>query len=166
MDQLKKSQSLYDMATIFNDLQNRDDLNPEILKDTLDSLTDSMADKIDHIASWMDANQKDSDFYSKKIKLLQQAKKSVDNKNKSLNHYIVDSMDQAGIKNLKTPHFRISMRSFRQSTVVEDVSKLSPDYVDVVTTYKPNKTKIYKKLKTGEKVLGAHLEPNRKAVIK
>lgn len=163
---MENPQSLYDMATVFKDLESRDDLNPEILKDTLDSLTDSMADKVDHIASWMDSNQKDIDFYDKKIKMLRQAKTSLENKNKSLNRYVVDSMDQAGIKNLRTPNFRISTRNYRASTIVEDVNRLSPDYVEEVTTFKPDKTKIYQKLKAGEKVSGAHLEPNRKAVIK
>ena len=158
--------SLYNLADTFSQLQDRDDLNPEILKDTLDSIQASMADKIDHIADWMDSNQKDIDFYEKKIKLLQQAMKSLKSKNKSLNRYIVDSMDQANIKNLHTPNHIISTRNYRQSTVIDDESKLPVDFIEKQVTYKPRKDDIYRKLKAGDEVPGARLEPNRKAVIK
>ena len=163
---MENPQSLYNLANIFADLRNRDDLNPEILQDTLDSISASIGDKADNIASWMEQLQKDVDFDAKKIKIMQQDKRSKENKIKSLNDYLVSSIDQAGIKNLRTEKYHISARNYRASTIVEDVNKLSPDYVETVTTYKPDKTKIYQKLKAGEDVPGARLVPNRKAVIK
>ncbi|MDM7493105.1 siphovirus Gp157 family protein [Lentilactobacillus kefiri] len=158
--------SLYSLADTFRELQSRDDLDPAAIKDTLDAINDSMADKVDNIASWMDSNDADIDFYTKKIKLLQQAKKSLESKNKSLNQYIVDSLDQANMKKIKTDNHIVTTRNYRASTVIEDIHDLPVDYIERVVTDKPKKTEIYQKLKAGEDVPGARLVPNRKAVIK
>lgn len=158
--------SLYSLADTFRELQSRDDLDPAAIKDTLDAINDSMADKIDNIASWMDSNDADIDFYTKKIKLLQQAKKSLESKNKSLNQYIVDSLDQANMKKIKTDNHIVTTRNYRASTVIEDIHDLPVDYIERVVTDKPKKTEIYQKLKAGEDVPGARLVSNRKAVIK
>ncbi|MDV2576929.1 siphovirus Gp157 family protein [Lactiplantibacillus plantarum] len=58
--------NLYEMATNYRDLTNRDDLNPDTIADTLDALTDSMNVKVDNIASWIDENQANIDFLDKK----------------------------------------------------------------------------------------------------
>lgn len=158
--------SLYSLADTFRELQSRDDLDPAAIKDTLDAINDSMADKIDNIASWMDSNNADIDFYTKKIKLLQQAKKSLESKNKSLNQYIVDSLDQANMKKIKTDNHIVTTRNYRASTVIEDEHKIPVDFVEIVKTQKIDKKAIYEKLKNGEEVPGAMLTPNRKAVIK
>ncbi|GHP13005.1 hypothetical protein YK48G_04300 [Lentilactobacillus fungorum] len=163
---MQNPNSLYNLASTYQELQNRDDLDPEAIKDTLDSINDSMGNKIDNIASWIDSNNADIDFYAKKIKLLQQAKKSLENKNKSLNQYIVDSLDQANMKKIKTDNHIVTTRNYRASTVIDDVHDLPIDYIERVVTDKPKKKEIYDQLKAGEEVPGARLVPNRKAVIK
>lgn len=163
---MQNPDSLYNLASTYQELQSRDDLDPEAIKDTLDSINDSMADKIDNIASWIDSNNSDIDFLAKKIKFLQQSKKSLENKNKSLNQYIVDSLDQANLKKIKTDNHIVTTRNYRASTVIEDIHDLPVDYIERVVTDKPKKTEIYQKLKAGEEVSGARLVPNRKAVIK
>ncbi|MBU9788931.1 siphovirus Gp157 family protein [Lentilactobacillus sp. G22-6] len=163
---MQNPDSLYNLASTYQELQSRDDLDPEAIKDTLDSINDSMADKIDNIASWIDSNNSDIDFLAKKIKFLQQSKKSLENKNKSLNQYIVDSLDQANLKKIKTDNHIVTTRNYRASTVIEDIHDLPVDYIEHVVTDKPKKTEIYQKLKAGEDVPGARLVPNRKAVIK
>ncbi|WCL67896.1 siphovirus Gp157 family protein [Lactiplantibacillus plantarum] len=158
--------NLYEMATNYRDLTNRDDLNPDTIADTLDALTDSMNVKIDNIASWIDENQADIEFAKKRIKDLQAEKKRLDGLNDRLNGYLADTLDQAGIKKLTTGQHIVSVRNYRASTVVSEPDKLTADFVKEVHEYQPDKTAIYKALSAGKNVPGAHLEPNRKAVIK
>lgn len=158
--------NLYEMATNYRDLTNRDDLDPDTVVDTLDALTDSMNVKIDNIASWIDENQADIEFAKKRIKDLQAEKKRLDGLNNRLNGYLADTLDQAEIKKLTTDQHIVSVRNYRASTVVSEPDKLTADYVKEVHEYQPDKTAIYKALSAGKNVPGAHLEPNRKAVIK
>lgn len=158
--------NLYEMATNYRDLTNRDDLNPDTIADTLDALTDSMNVKIDNIASWIDENQADIEFAKKRIKDLQAEKKRLEGLNDRLNGYLADTLDQAGIKKLTTDQHIVSVRNYRASTVVSEPDKLTADFVKEVHEYQPDKTAIYKALSAGKNVPGAHLEPNRKAVIK
>lgn len=158
--------NLYEMVTNYRDLTNRDDLDPDTVVDTLDALTDSMNVKIDNIASWIDENQADIEFAKKRIKDLQAEKKRLEGLNDRLNGYLADTLDQAGIKKLTTDQHIVSVRNYRASTVVSEPDKLTADYVKEVHEYQPDKTAIYKALSAGKNVPGAHLEPNRKAVIK
>ncbi|MGJ3814896.1 siphovirus Gp157 family protein [Lactiplantibacillus plantarum] len=158
--------NLYEMATNYRDLTNRDDLDPDTVVDTLDALTDSMNVKIDNIASWIDENQADIEFAKKRIKDLQAKKKRLEGLNDRLNGYLADTLDQAGIKKLTTDQHLVSVRNYRASTVISSPGLLTADYVKEVHEYQPDKTAIYKALSAGKNVPGAHLEPNRKAVIK
>lgn len=80
--------NLYEMATNYRDLTNRDDLNPDTIADTLDALTDSMNVKVDNIASWIDENQANIDFLDKKMKSFREEKQRLKNLNGRLNHYL------------------------------------------------------------------------------
>lgn len=157
---------LYEMATNYQQLSNREDLEPETVIDTLDSLKDSMEVKVDNIASWMDDNTADIEFMKKRIKAMQEEKKRLENLNKRLNSYVTDVLDQAGIKKLTTDQHIVSVRNYRASTVIDDESKLPAEYVKVTSESKPDTNAIYKLLRDGGQVAGAHLEPNRKATIK
>ncbi|MEK0404955.1 siphovirus Gp157 family protein [Lactiplantibacillus plantarum] len=157
--------NLYEMATNYRDLYNNHDLDPASIADTLDALTDSMNVKVDNIASWIDENQADIEFAKKRIKDLQAEKKRLEGLNDRLNGYLADTLDQAGIKKLTTDQHLVSVRNYRASTVVNDPEKLTADFVKEVHEYQPDKTAIYKALSAGKNVPGAHLEPNRKAVI-
>jgi len=157
---------LYEMATNYQQLSNREDLEPEILVDTLDSLKDSMEVKVDNIASWMDDNTADIEFMKKRIKAMQEEKKRLENLNKRLNSYVTDVLDQAEIKKMTTDQHIVSVRNYRASTVITEPDKLTADYVKEVHEYQPDKAAIYKALSAGKTVSGAHLEANRKATIK
>lgn len=163
---MQNPSNLYNMASSYESLKGRDDLDQEAMQDTLNSILDSMGVKIDNIASLMDSNKSDIDFLDKKIKLLTSTKKALINQNKWLNGYIVDSLDQAHMKRIRTDNHIITTRNYRASTIIEDEDKIPVDYVEIVKTQKADKKAIYEKLKAGEDVPGARLVPNRKAVIK
>lgn len=66
--------NLFELNDQFRELSQRDDLDPTVMKDTLDAIEDSRDQKLDNIASWIDNNNADLDWLTKRIKELQEKK--------------------------------------------------------------------------------------------
>lgn len=141
------------------------DLDPEVLKDTLDSLKLTRNDKLDGIAGLIEKNERDIDFIAKKVKSYMDEKKRLTNQNKGLMDYMTEVIDESDQKEIKTNNHILRPRNYRASTVIDDESLLSDDYKEEETVEKINKKLIYADLRAGMKVPGAHLEPNRKTKI-
>ena len=57
--------NLFELNDQFRELSQRDDLDPTVMKDTLDAIEDSRDQKLDNIASWIDNNNADLDWLTK-----------------------------------------------------------------------------------------------------
>lgn len=158
--------NLFELNEKYRELEQRDDLDTETLKDTLDSINDSREVKLDNIANWIESNQADIDFLDKKIKQLREEKQALSNKNNSLMEYMTTAIDDSGLKELKTENHILKPRNYRASVYISDEKDIPSEYIEVKTEEKVNKSAIYKALKNGEIINGAELKPNRKTVIK
>ena len=158
--------SLYHLTQAYREVRDNDDLDPQVAADTLDSIKEPLKDKLDSVAWIIDQLQSDSKTLKDKAKELNEIARHKQNRADWLKQYMTDSLDAADINKMQTDNHVISIRNFKASTVIDDESKLPVDYVVEHTEYKPDKAKIYKDLKAGKEVLGAHLQANRKAVIK
>ena len=142
------------------------DVSEQALKDTLAAIGEARDVTLDHLAFLIERNIAKSDFYTKKIKELQSAKKSAENTVKRLNAYMTSAMDDAGLKELQTENHVLKPRNYKASVVVDDTSVIPDQYMVSKLTIMPDKTAIYKALKAGEEVPGVHTKPNRKTTIK
>lgn len=142
------------------------DVSEQALKDTLESIGEARDVMLDRVAFLIERNTAKGDFYAKKIKELQLAKKSAENAVNRFQSYMTSAMDDAGMKELQTENHVLKPRNCKASVVVDDTSVIPDQYMVTKTTVAPNKTAIYKALKAGEEVKGAHLKTNRKTVIK
>ena len=158
--------NLFELNEKYRELEQRDDLDSETLKDTLDSINDSREVKLDNIANWIENNQADIDFLDKKIKQLQADKKSLANRNKSLMEYMTTAIDDSGLKELKTENHILKPRNYRASVYISDEKEIPSEFVKFKAVEAIDKKAIYELLKNGETVRGAELKPNRKTVIK
>lgn len=158
--------NLFELNEKYRELEQRDDLDPETLKDTLDSINDSREVKLDNIANWIENNQADIDFLDKKIKQLQADKKSLVNRTKSLMEYMTTVIDDSGLKELKTENHILKPRNYRASVYISDEKEIPSEFIKFKTVESIDKKSIYELLKNGETVRGAELKPNRKTVIK
>ncbi|GAF37939.1 siphovirus Gp157 family protein [Lentilactobacillus farraginis] len=161
---MDNSKTLYDLTSALNELQSRDDLDPEMIADTIDSLKDSIAVKLDNIANWMDSLQKDVDWDSEKIKVLQQDRKQKQNKINSLSAYVSNVLINNDIKKLHTPNHRIGFGRLSHKVIVDE-KYLPVDYMVKNVTFKPDKAKIKKDINAGKDIKGAHIEASRKLEI-
>lgn len=158
--------NLFELNEKYRELEQRDDLDPETLKDTLDSINDSREVKLDNIANWIENNQADIDFLDKKIKQLQADKKSLVNRTKSLMEYMTTAIDDSGLKELKTENHILKPRNYRASVYISNEKDIPSEFVKFKAVETIDKKAIYELLKNGEIINGAELKPNRKTVIK
>lgn len=158
--------NLFELNEKYRELEQRDDLDPETLKDTLDSINDSREVKLDNIANWIENNQADIDFLDKKIKQLQADKKSLVNRTKSLMKYMTTAIDDSGLKELKTENHILKPRNYRASVYISNEKEIPSEFIKFKAVESIDKKSIYELLKNGETVRGAELKPNRKTVIK
>lgn len=158
--------SLYHLTQAYREVRDNDDLDPQVAADTLDSIKEPLKDKSDSVAWVIDQLQSDSKTLKDKAKELNEIAQHKQNRADWLKQYLKDSLDAAGIKKIQTDNHVISVRNFKASTVIDDESKLPVDYVVEHIEYKPNKKLIYDSLKAGKEIPGAHLQENRKTVIR
>lgn len=158
--------NLFELNDNYKELASRDDLDPTILKDTLDAIQDDRRSKLDNLATWADQLKSEIDFMSEKKKSWEDEITYRKNKLAWIKQYITDVLDDAGIKRLTTDNHLLSARNFKASTIIDSDEKLPDKFKVTETTTKPDKKAIYKVLKAGEEVPGAHLKPNRNTVIK
>ncbi len=158
--------NLFELNDNYKELASRDDLDPTILKDTLDAIQDDRKSKLDNLATWADQLKSEIDFMSDKKKSWEDEITYRKNKLAWIKQYITDVLDDAGIKRLTTDNHLLSAHNFKASTIIDSDEKLPDKFKVTETTTKPDKKAIYKALKSGEEVPGAHLKPNRNTVIK
>ena len=158
--------NLFELNDNYKELASRDDLDPTILEDTLDAIQDDRRSKLDNLATWADQLKSEIDFMSDKKKSWEDEITYRKNKLAWIKQYITDVLDDAGIKRLTTDNHLLSARNFKASTIIDNDEKLPDKFKVTETTTKPDKKAIYKALKAGEEVPGAHLKPNRNTVIK
>ena len=145
--------NLFELNDNYKTLASRDDLDPTILKDTLESIKDDRNTKLDNLASWADQLKSEIDFMTDKKKSWEE--EITYRKNKL-----------TWIKKIATENHLLSARNFKASTIIDSDKKLPDKFKITETTTKPDKQAIYQALKAGEEVPGAHLKANRNTVIK
>ncbi|MFK5706265.1 siphovirus Gp157 family protein [Ligilactobacillus sp. LYQ139] len=158
--------NLFELNEKYRELEQQEDLEPEVLKDTLDAINDSREVKLDNIATWIEKNNSQINWLKDKVKELTETKKRLDNKNRSLMNYLTAAIDDAGLKEMQTTNHLLKPRNYRASVVVTNEDQVPDDYLTtrVVTTV--DKKAAYAELKAGEMIPGMELKPNRKTTIK
>lgn len=158
--------NLFQLNDQFKELSQRDDLDPTVLTDTLDAINEDRKTKLENLATWADQLKSEIAFIDDKQKQWRDEKTYRINKTNWIKQYMTNVMDDAGIKKLRTDNHMLSTRNFKASTIIDDEKKLPEKFTVTETVTKPDKQALYKALKSGEQVPGAHLKPNRSTVIK
>lgn len=158
--------NLFELNQKYKELEEREDLDPAVIADTLEAIADEREVKLDNVASWIEKNKMQIDWLAEKVKDLQAKKASLTNLNKSLQGYMTQSLDDAGIKELQTENHILKPRNYKASVVVDSLDDLPESFKQTKTEVTADKKELYKVLKDGQEVPGVHLKPNRGTVIK
>ena len=157
--------NVFELNTAIKQVQEKD-LDPETLKDTLESLELPRNEKLDNVATWIEENNMKLQWLKEKKRQLSDVETSIKNQNERLQEFLTHAIDDSGQKEIQTENHILKPRNYKDSVIVEATEKLPIDYIVCSEVVKPNKKLIYEDLKKGKSIRGAHLKPNRKTVIK
>ena len=157
--------NVFELNNAIKQVQEKD-LDPETLKDTLESLELPRNEKLDNVATWIEENNMKLQWLKEKKHQLSDVETSIKNQNERLQEFLTQAIDDSGQKEIQTENHILKPRNYKDSVIVEATEKLPIDYIVCSEVVKPNKKLIYEDLKKGKSIRGAHLKPNRKTVIK
>ncbi|CAM2774129.1 siphovirus Gp157 family protein [Fructilactobacillus fructivorans] len=157
--------NLYKLSGKYNELQNRDDLDEDTVRDTLEAIDDSFNEKANNIAGWIENNDEEINGLDKLIKQRQERKKHLKNLNKNLNAYLTGGMKAKGVKHLNFDDKRLSLRNYRQSVIIPNINEIPEEYITEKVEKKADKKKAYQDLKAGNKIKGMDLQNNERTRI-
>mgnify|MGYP005783597865 CR=1 FL=1 len=154
------------VVEIIKEKSERGEISDEALADTLESIEVQRNEKLDNVAGWIEQNQMNANYYSKKAKKYEAEAKKYKNKNNYLMEFLTQAIDDSGQKEIRTKNHILKPRNYKDSVIVEATEKLPIDYIVCSEVVKPNKKLIYEDLKKGKQIKGAHLKHNRGTTIK
>lgn len=157
---------LYELSDKYKELSEREDLDPEVLHDTLDAINDAIEDKADNIAAWIDDLTSAAKRKKAKAKEWNDSAKADLNKADSLKKYLIQELTYAGKKKMETDRFLLSTRNNAPSTIIEDETLIPDVFKTTKVTESVDKTAIKEAIKSGKEVPGAHLQASQSITIK
>lgn len=158
--------NLFELGQQYQAIADREDLDPTVLADTLDSIEDTWNGKANNIARWIESLESDIDWLTKKKRSISDELTYRKNLRQNLMTYLTDAIDERGLKEVHTDDYILRPRNYKQRTVIDDEGKVPAEFKHTNEVVAVDKTAVYKALKNGEEVPGAHLKPNRKVMIK
>ena len=148
--------NLYELSLAFQDVQNMD-LDPEVMKDTLDSINDAIESKAENIAKLVRNLESDVSAYKEEEDRLKTKRQATENKAKWLKTYLEDNMKLTGKTKFKSGMFNFSIQKNPASVNITD-EKIIPGEFLIPQPPKVDKTSLKEILKRGIEVPGAELK--------
>ncbi|HFK0190637.1 TPA: siphovirus Gp157 family protein [Listeria monocytogenes] len=148
--------TLYSIQEKYQQLLNlAEQLDPETLKDTLESIDDELETKAENVSFIIKELEGQSLILEKETKRLAERKNTINNNVKRLKQSLFDAMITANKQKIKTNLFTLDIRKNPPSIIVEDESKLLNYLIE--QPKKIDKTKLGDDLKKGIEVPGAKI---------
>lgn len=148
--------NLYELSVAFQEVQNMD-LDPEVMKDTLDSIEDAIENKAENIAKLIRNLESDVAAYKEEEDRLKTKRQATENKVKWLKTYLEDNMKLTGKTKFKSGMFNFSIQKNPASVNIVD-EKIIPEEFLIQQPPKVDKTSLKEILKRGIEVPGAELK--------
>ena len=156
---------LYELADRYTRLlEMAEEMDPEALADTLESLEDSIEEKVENTAKVIKSIEADISAIDEEIKRLQAMKSARKNNIDRLKVYLKEQLELVGMDKVKGKLFTVSVQNNPAKLVVKDVSKLQGYLVEQEP--KVDSTRLKKDLKAGLEVDGVELVQERSLRIR
>lgn len=148
--------NLYELSIAFQEVQNME-LDPEVMKDTLDSIEDAIENKAENIAKLVRNLESDVSAYKEEEDRLKTKRQATENKVKWLKTYLEDNMKLTGKTKFKSGMFNFSIQKNPASVNITD-ERIIPEEFLIPQLPKIDKTALKNVLKNGVEVPGAELK--------
>ncbi|RJZ82007.1 hypothetical protein BYS96_002784 [Listeria monocytogenes] len=160
-----KIATLYSIQGKYQQLLNlAEQLDPELLKNTLESIDDELETKAENVAFVIKELEGQSLILEKETKRLTERKNTINNNVKRLKQSLFDAMITANKQKIKTNLFTLDIRKNPPGIIVEDESKLLNYLIE--QPKKLDKTKLSDDLKKGIEVPGAKIVQTERLQIR
>lgn len=151
--------NLYELSQNYLAVQEMD-LEPETLKDTLDSIEEAIEVKAENIAKWIRNLEADKKAFEEEEKRFKEKKQAADNRIKSLKQYLEDNMRLTGKTKFKAGFFSFAIQNNPPSVEVFDETLIPKQFL-IEQPVKIDRAGIKELLKAGEEVPGAELKQTK-----
>lgn len=157
--------TLYELTGKYQQLlQIADEVDPEVFKDTLESIDGTIEDKAINYAKVDRQMGADIDDLKTEIKRITQRMNSLTNNRKRLRENLMASMQATGKTKIKDKLFTINVQKNRKS--IEINNKKLPAYLMIEEkVYKPDKDRVKELLDEGKEIPGANYKPQTYHVV-
>ena len=147
------------------EMAEEEDLDPQALADTLESLDGEFEDKADGYAKILGQLAADAEVLKKEEKRLSDRRKVLENNTKRMKETLQKAMEAIERPKFKTKLFSFGIQKNPPSVVVDDVEAVGVDYWEYPEPV-INKKKMLEDLKAGVEVSGAHIEQGQSLRIR
>lgn len=163
---------LYEIAAAYrNALVALDDeaLEPDVIRDTLDSLTGAMEHKAEAVAAYILNIEAEAEAVAAAEARLKARRQSLEKRASWMRDYLKTNMETAGIIEIAASDrtFRVRVRLNPEAVELDgSLPELPPEYMRVREIREPDKAAILAALKSGRDVPGARLVRRTRLEIK
>ena len=141
-------------------LEMSEELDEEVLIDTIEAIMDSLEDKAENIAKVIRTFEAEAKIIKTEEERLAAKRKTVENKITYLKKYLFDALEMTGINKIKRPLFTISIQNNSPS-----VDVINPDLIPLDLWNRPDpvldKRKILSLLKAGDDIPGVAMKTSK-----
>lgn len=156
--------ALHELTGQYLALANDDELPPQAISDTLESIEGDIRQKAISLASWVLDIDLDIEKIDSAMNRLAIRKKQVVARNDSLKDYLQRNMEASGITKIQCPLFTITLVAGRESVAISNESIIPDEFLNVKTVITPDKIAIAKALKEGQTVEGATMQRGNSSI--
>lgn len=146
-------------------LELAEEMEPELLRDTLESIQESIEDKAENTAKLIKSLEADVKAIKEEEKRLADRRKALEKKIENIKDYLQEQLELAGIDKVKRPTITVSIQNNPPSVRVVN-EELIPSHFMIPQPPKLDKKGILEKLKNGENVPGVELAQGRSLRIR
>ncbi len=151
---------LYEITSDYIDLDNKlreqDEINEELMQQ-LDSVNDSMQNKVINIGALIKNMEAEAQSISSAVELMKTRQQRLNNKAQYLKDYLKYNMEVWQVNEVKSPYFDIKVKTNPPSVLVEKEELVPREYFKENVTYILDKIKLSFALKNNEEIPGASL---------
>lgn len=145
-----------------------EDLDPEILADTLEGMDGELEEKAESYAIVINSLGAESDMLKNEVERLSKRKRTVDNNIKRMKETLENAMLLAKKRKFKTAHYTFNIQKNSPALVIDDENKIPKQFYKIEESLDKIKLKdfVRETEKNGTQLSYAHLEQKEGLRIK
>ena len=155
---------LYEIANDYAKLLD-EDLEPELIADTLEGMEGELKDKIEQLLAICKNETGYAERLKEEAKSLNERAAATQNRVERIQEYISLALSTAGLKKIRAGIHQVTIRSPAESVEIVDSGALPAKFVEYETTIKPDKLAIKHELKAGHQIPGAQLKIGKPSLL-